>query len=112
MSAPDGEPGQNPLPPDGWQIPPTPPARPDAHGRGPAPRPGTNGLAIASLVCSIAGLTPYLGGLPAVLGIVLGIAALNQIKRAPQAGYGLAVAAIVVGVATLIIGLIWTIYAL
>jgi hypothetical protein len=99
MSTADGEPGRIPLPADGWQPP-------------QVPRPGTNGLAVASLVCSIAGLTPYVGASMAALGIVLGSVALNQIKRAPQAGYGLAVAGIVVGVATLIIGLIWTIYAL
>jgi hypothetical protein len=46
------------------------------------------------------------------VGIVLGIIALNQIKQRGQAGYGLAVAGIVVGATTLIISLIWTIYAL
>ncbi len=38
--------------------------------------------------------------------------ALNQIKKTRQAGHGLAIAGIVVGVATLIISMIWTIYAL
>jgi len=37
---------------------------------------------------------------------VLGIIALNEIKRTRQDGYGLAVAGIVVGVATLIVYLV------
>jgi hypothetical protein len=36
---------------------------------------------------------------------------MNQIKRSREGGYGLAVAGIVVGAASLIISLIWTIYA-
>jgi hypothetical protein len=47
-----------------------------------------------------------------VIGIVLGAVALNQIKRTRQGGYGLAVAGIVVGVASLIISLVLMIYAL
>lgn len=46
------------------------------------------------------------------MGIVLGAVALNQIKQTRQEGYGLAVAGIVVGVATLLVSLIITIYAL
>ena len=105
MSAADGDPGQNPLPPEGWHV--NPAGLPQ-----PTPVPGTNRLAIASLLSSIAGLAPYFGGMLAVAGIVLGTLALGQIRRAPQAGYGLAVAGIVLGVATLVIGLIWTIYAM
>ncbi|OBF27448.1 DUF4190 domain-containing protein [Mycobacterium sp. ACS4331] len=116
MTAVDGDPGRNPHP-DGWALTSAPPAGtsiPDPlhSGDAPAPRPGTNVLAVVSLVSSVAGLVPYLGGLPATVGIALGIVARDQIRRAPQRGYGLAVAGIVVGVATLIIGLIWTIYAM
>ena len=50
-------------------------------------------------------------GIGSVVGIVLGVVALNQIKQTRQAGYGLAVAGIVVGIATLIISMIWAIYA-
>jgi hypothetical protein len=56
-------------------------------------RPGTNGLAIAALCCGIAGLLP----LAAVVGIVLGIVALNQLRRVVQGGRGLAIAGIVLG---------------
>lgn len=69
-------------------------------------------MAIASLVTSIVGFAPYFGGILSIVGIVLGSVALNQIKQTPQGGYGLAVAGIVVGIATLIIGLIWTIFAM
>ena len=51
-------------------------------------------------------------GIGSVIGIVLGAVALNQIKRTRQGGYGLAVAGIVVGVASLIISLVFMIYAL
>jgi hypothetical protein len=66
-------------------------------------------LAIASLIASFIGL---LCGVGSIVGIVLGAVALNQIKRTRQQGYGLAVGGIVVGVATLLVSLIVTIYAL
>jgi len=56
-------------------------------------RPGTNGLAIAALCCGIAGLLPP----AAVVGIVLGIVALSQLRRVVQGGRGLAIAGIVLG---------------
>ena len=65
-------------------------------------------MAIASLVASLIGV---LCGIGSIVGIVLGVIALNQIKQTRQAGYGLAVAGIVVGAASLVISLIWTIYA-
>ena len=62
---------------------------------------GTNGLAIASLVVSLAGGCFYsLGG---IVGIILGIVALNQIKQTGQQGRGLAIAGIAVGAAFLAI---------
>jgi uncharacterized membrane protein len=61
----------------------------------------TNGLAIASLVSSIAGvplsLFCWIGFLIPVIGVVLGVVALNQIKRTGQQGRGLAIAGIAVG---------------
>lgn len=56
-------------------------------------RPGTNGLAITALCCGIAGFVPF----AAVVAIVLGIVALNQLKRVVQSGRGMAVAGIVLG---------------
>jgi hypothetical protein len=83
---------------------------PDYQGGYGQPRQsGTNMLAIASLISSFVGL---LCGIGSIVGIVLGAVALNQIKQTRQEGYGLAVAGIVVGVATLLVSLIVTIYAL
>jgi hypothetical protein len=64
----------------------------------------TNPLAIWSLVASLIGI---LCGIGSIVGIVLGVIALNQIKEKRQGGYGLAVAGIAVGVASLIISVIW-----
>lgn len=111
------ESGQYPGGQYGGSYPPPPPPPPqsqygagqygDAYGYG-APAQGTNTMAIASLVASIVGV---LCGVGSIVGIVLGAMALNQIKRTRQEGYGLAVAGIVVGVATLIISMIWFVYA-
>jgi hypothetical protein len=46
-----------------------------------------------------------------LVGITLGVIALNQIKERRQGGHGLAIAGIAVGVATLIISIIWTAFA-
>ncbi|WP_076263971.1 DUF4190 domain-containing protein [Intrasporangium flavum] len=56
-------------------------------------RPGTNGLAIAALCCGIAGFVPF----ASIVAIVLGIVALNQLKKVVQDGRGMAVAGIVLG---------------
>jgi hypothetical protein len=68
---------------------------------GAAAVPSTNGLGIASLVCSCAGLF----FLPAIAGIVLGFVAHAQIRRSngTQRGDGLAIAGIVVGLGWLVL---------
>lgn len=120
--APYGQPpsyGEAPYPPGppppggpsaGYGSPPYPggfhPA-PD-YGYGPA-QPGTNGLAIGSLIASLTGFLCCIGG---IVGVVLGIIALDQIKRSRQDGYGLAVAGIVIGIASLVVALIIAIFAL
>ncbi len=57
----------------------------------------TNGMAIASLVCSCAGI--FLIGVPAVVGIIFGFVARSQIRRSQgaQGGGGMAMAGIIVG---------------
>jgi Domain of unknown function (DUF4190) len=136
-SYPPGYPAEYPppAPPPGYQPPPGyggppyppgppqfggPPSHPGQYpggyyptpdyegGYGPS-QPGMNGLAIASLISSFTGLFCCIGG---ILGIVLGTIALDQIKRSRQEGYGLAVAGIVIGIATLIVSLIVAIFAL
>ncbi|MGH3968381.1 MAG: DUF4190 domain-containing protein [Mycobacterium sp.] len=93
-------------------LPPGYPPYPDPYSPYPATGPsGTNGLAIGSLVTSIAGvilgipLTAfcYVGVLIPIIGIVLGALARNEIKHTNQAGRGLATAGIVVGAVTLVL---------
>ena len=52
-------------------------------------------------------LIGILCGIGSIVGIVLGVLALNQIKETRQSGHGLAVAGIAVGIASLIISIIW-----
>jgi Domain of unknown function (DUF4190) len=68
----------------------------------------TNQLAMWSLVASLIGI---LCGIGSIVGIVLGVLALNQIKQTRQGGHGLAVAGIAVGVASLIISALWYVIA-
>jgi hypothetical protein len=95
--------------------PPLPPGGP-AGGYGPPPVGGypvpgyltgygqqsrTNPLAIASLISSCLGLLCC--GISAIVGVVLGVVALSQIKQSREEGYGLAVAGIVIGLAVMLI---------
>lgn len=89
-------------------YPPPPPQGAPYPGWYGAPDPGTNTLAVGSLVASVVGL---LCGIGAIVGIVLGVIALNQIKQTRQGGYGLAVAGIIVGIGTLLLSVIFAIYA-
>lgn len=65
----------------------------------------TNGMAIASLVCSIAGFVifPLIG---AVLGVIFGHIALKQIKVSQEQGHGMAVAGLVMGYIQLALSLL------
>jgi hypothetical protein len=57
------------------------------------PSPGTNGLAIASMVLGII----WLYWLGSILAVIFGHIALSQIKRSNQGGKGMAVAGLVLG---------------
>src|SRR3954452_24834831 len=57
---------------------------------------GTNGMAIASLVCAFF-CTP--------LGLIFGFIALSQIRERGQGGRGLAIAGIVISIVSLFIGI-------
>ena len=77
------------------------PGTPDApYGQGAQTR--TNGLAIAAMVCGIAG---FLFFIPAVLGIIFGFVSRAQIKNSGgrQKGEGMAIAGIIVGFAWLVV---------
>lgn len=99
-------PGRYPPPPPGGYPPPPPPGGgyppyPGAYSAPPGA--GTNGMAIASLACSLLG---WACGLGPILGIVFGFVALNQIKQSGQGGRGLALAGIIIGAVAIVIGVI------
>ncbi|WP_313675784.1 DUF4190 domain-containing protein [Mycolicibacterium sp.] len=95
-------------PPPGSYLPPPPPGYPPLPGyagydyRAGHPRdlPGTNTLAILSIIASVVSLFCVVSS---AVGIVLGLVAINQIKRTRQEGYGLAIAGIVLGAASLFV---------
>ena len=85
---------------------------PSWGGTSTTPATGTNGLAIASLVVAI--LSFFLafiaiGGLGGVVAVVLGIVALRRVRDSGQDGRGLAVAGIVVGGLSVLLGIVMTI---
>lgn len=88
--------GTTPQQPYGQQGYPPPPGvgYPQQYGYPGAP-PGTNGLAVASLITSAASL--LLCGLAAPVGAILGHVALRQIRDTGQEGRGLALAGIIIG---------------
>jgi hypothetical protein len=95
---PEGTPPYGPVPPQfgapQYGAPPGYPP-PYAYGYGyPQPQGGTNGMAIAAMVCGICGFACLIPGL---VGIILGIVSLPQIKRRGQSGRGMAIAGIVMG---------------
>ena len=101
--------GYIPPPPGGYIPPPEYGAPyPTGYGYPSTPQTGTNSFAVFSLVASVVGL---LCGVGSIIGIGLGAIAINQIKKTGQGGYGLAVAGIVVGVASLVISVVWMTYA-
>lgn len=63
--------------------------------------PRTNAFAIASLVCSLAGLVT---GISVIAGIVLGHIALNQIKQTGEEGRSFAIAGLAIGYGLLVVG--------
>ncbi len=80
---------------------------PSGNGGGYVQQSETNARAIGSLVASVIGLLiPF----ASMLGIVLGAVAINQIKKTRQAGYGMAVAAILIGIVTLVTYVVFAIH--
>jgi hypothetical protein len=62
---------------------------------------GTNGFAIASLICSLG--TVFLG-FTCILGVIFGHLARKQIRETGQGGAGLALAGLIIGYAFLALG--------
>ena len=117
------DPNQYPPQYQGGYTPPPPPGYPTTPGYPPAPgyeqpsaqpygyppqgypqqyaapmATGTNGLAIASLICAF--VFP-------LVGVILGHIALNQIKQTGQEGRGLAIAGLAIGYSFIGLGLIF-----
>ncbi|WP_280342819.1 DUF4190 domain-containing protein [Nocardia neocaledoniensis] len=78
------------------------------YGAYPQPQ-GTNGLAIGALVSSLVGLCTCVGS---IVGIVLGVMALNQIKERGGEGRGMALAGIWIGAITLVLGLLYVVFVI
>jgi hypothetical protein len=101
-------------PPPGYGPPPYqggyyPPEYLGGYGPPGAMQAGTNGLAVASLIASFTGILCCIGS---IVAIVLGGIAISQIKQNRQEGYGLAVAGIVIGIATMVVGFIVALFAM
>jgi len=101
--APDERP---PMKPGPWQPPPPPlvPRRTQP----------SQGLALASMITSIAGIVlgGCLGPVPGIVGLVLGLIALSQIKKSPEnvGGKPFATAGVIIGAMTVffyIVLMIW-----
>jgi hypothetical protein len=69
---------------------------------------GTNGLAIAALVVSVASLMIFCG-IPSFVGMILGIVAIQQTRRTGQDGFGLALAGVIVGAIPTVLWLLYLI---
>lgn len=94
-------PGDDADPPP-YGIPPA--AQPPAYGQPPQPQPypqqqGTSALAIGALISAFV-CSP--------VGIILGFVARSQIRKTGQSGDGIATAAIVVGVVSILLGIVLT----
>jgi Domain of unknown function (DUF4190) len=90
-------PSYPPPPPGGYGYP------PPGSGYPPPQAVGTNGMAIASLVCSLLGWLCVIGP---PLGLIFGFVALSQIKQTGQRGRGMAIAGIVIGAIAIVLGIV------
>ncbi|MUL66859.1 hypothetical protein BOO86_20460 [Mycobacterium sp. CBMA 234] len=99
-----------PMMPPGYGPPPPGYLPPPMYSAYPAPV-SNDGMAIGSLVCSLVALPLYflcfIGVIPALLGIILGVVALMQGKNRPQGnGRAMAIAGIAIGAVSIILGLV------
>jgi hypothetical protein len=69
---------------------------------------GTNGWAIAGFIVSLVSLV--LCGVTSIIGVILGIIAMRDTKRSGQDGFGLAVAAVVIGAIPIVLWLLYWLF--
>ncbi|PXX63171.1 uncharacterized protein DUF4190 [Nocardia tenerifensis] len=74
------------------------------------PQQGANGMAIGALIASLAGFVTC--GLGSIVGIILGVIGLNQIKQTGQDGKGMALAGIWIGVGAIVLAVLWFVVVL
>lgn len=86
--------------PDGPQQPASPQYG-EQTSYAPAGQPGYNTMAIVGFILSF---------FISVVGVILGFVALSQIKKTGEQGRGLAIAAIIIGFAEILLGIILTIF--
>jgi hypothetical protein len=60
----------------------------------------------------VASVIGFFCGIGSIIGIVLGIIALNQVKTTGEGGRGMAIAGIAIGAGSLLISMIWTVAVL
>lgn len=109
-----GQPGQQQSGPQPWETGPgyptqgfPPPGYPHQPYAYPPQVPGTNGMAIAALIVSLASCGP--------VGLILGILSLNQIKKSGEQGRGMALAGVIIGAISIVAWIaviIFTIWAI
>ncbi|HKE64626.1 MAG TPA: DUF4190 domain-containing protein [Micromonosporaceae bacterium] len=101
-------PGQLPAYPQPY------PPSPYGYPYAPAPPRSTNGMAVASLVTSIAGLLTLfcygIGAIAGIVGAILGHVARGRIRESGQDGGGLALAGIIIGWTTTGLGVLAAIF--
>jgi hypothetical protein len=79
---------------------PLPPQQQPQYAAAPPVQPGYNTMAIVGFILAF-----FIN----IVGVILGFVALSQIKRTGEQGRGLAIAAIIIGLAEIVLGIIFTI---
>ncbi len=87
---------------------PTPQGVPYGAGGYPAQQ-RTNPLAIVSFVAGLCFIIPGLNGIAWLVAIITGFISLNQIRRTAERGRGFAIAGVVIGFATVLLGIIFAV---
>lgn len=70
--------------------------------------PGTNGLAIATLVTALVGL--FFCGVPSLVAVIIGPMAMRQTRRTGQQGFGIALAGTILGALVLLGVLLYVLF--